>query len=177
VKGGDPRDVVRYCPVCDGFEARDKTVAVLGDEDATRESLLIRSFTKDVLWFSTHAEEDMPGEARSLWSINLKPTQEVFRRSARRFPAMARTSPSSWRSGGWARGGQAERPILLRSGSPRLSLSAIGSSFGSGGPRGEVRLGFPPARSYILSDEAEVENAPLADHAHSLTHTGTSRHR
>src|ERR1044072_7844331 len=31
---GDPRAVVRYCPICDGYEAMDRTVAVLGGADA-----------------------------------------------------------------------------------------------------------------------------------------------
>ena len=52
VSDGDPRDVVRYCPICDGHEAVDRRVAVLGGEDAAKKAAFIRTYTKDVRWFS-----------------------------------------------------------------------------------------------------------------------------
>lgn len=59
VQGGDPRDVIRYCPICDGFEALDRTVAVLGGKEAAEKARFIRSFTKDVLWFTQASAEAM----------------------------------------------------------------------------------------------------------------------
>jgi thioredoxin reductase (NADPH) len=50
--GGDPRDVIRYCPICDGYEAMDRRVAVLGGEEAAKKAVFIRTFTKNVQWFS-----------------------------------------------------------------------------------------------------------------------------
>jgi thioredoxin reductase (NADPH) len=44
---------IRYCPVCDGFEALDRTIAVLGDgEDASSKASFMRTYSKDVtlLW-------------------------------------------------------------------------------------------------------------------------------
>lgn len=49
---GDPREVIRYCPICDGYEAMDRRVAVLGGDDAARKAVFIRTYTKDVHWFS-----------------------------------------------------------------------------------------------------------------------------
>jgi thioredoxin reductase (NADPH) len=66
VLGGDPREVVRYCPICDGYEALDLTVAVLGGKEAAKKACFIRTFTKDVLWFSEGLAEAMPAEAQSL---------------------------------------------------------------------------------------------------------------
>jgi len=52
VRSGDPREVIRYCPVCDGFEATDRKIAVLGGEDAGKKASFMRTFSKDVLWFT-----------------------------------------------------------------------------------------------------------------------------
>ena len=63
VRSGDPREVIRYCPVCDGFEATDHRIAVLGGEDAGKKSSFMRTFSKDVLWFTNG--NDTPQEAQS----------------------------------------------------------------------------------------------------------------
>jgi thioredoxin reductase (NADPH) len=43
------RGLVRYCPICDGFEVTDKKVGVIGsDSHGVCEALFIRSFTSDV---------------------------------------------------------------------------------------------------------------------------------
>ena len=44
---------LRYCPVCDGFEAADRKLAVLGDgEDASSKARFLRTYSRDVtlLW-------------------------------------------------------------------------------------------------------------------------------
>ncbi|MBO9623472.1 MAG: NAD(P)/FAD-dependent oxidoreductase [Sphingomonas sp.] len=41
--------LIRYCPVCDGYEVTDKRVGVIGTGDhAAREALFLRGFTRDV---------------------------------------------------------------------------------------------------------------------------------
>lgn len=43
------RCLLRYCPVCDGYEATDQTVAVLGaDDHGVAEALFLRTFSKKV---------------------------------------------------------------------------------------------------------------------------------
>ena len=43
------RGLVRYCPICDGFEVTDKKVGVIGsDSHGVAEALFIRSYTADV---------------------------------------------------------------------------------------------------------------------------------
>jgi thioredoxin reductase (NADPH) len=43
------RGLVRYCPICDGFEVTDKKVGVIGsDSHGVAEALFLRSFTADV---------------------------------------------------------------------------------------------------------------------------------
>jgi thioredoxin reductase (NADPH) len=43
------RGLVRYCPICDGYEVTDKKVGVIGsDSHGVTEALFIRSFTADV---------------------------------------------------------------------------------------------------------------------------------
>jgi thioredoxin reductase (NADPH) len=43
------RGLVRYCPICDGYEVTDKKVGVMGsDSHGVAEAVFIRSFTADV---------------------------------------------------------------------------------------------------------------------------------
>jgi len=43
------RGLIRYCPICDGFEVTDKKVGVIGsDSHGVAEAVFIRSFTADV---------------------------------------------------------------------------------------------------------------------------------
>ena len=43
------RGLIRYCPICDGFEVTDKRVGVIGsDSHGVAEAVFIRSFTADV---------------------------------------------------------------------------------------------------------------------------------
>jgi thioredoxin reductase (NADPH) len=43
------RGLVRYCPICDGYEVTDKKIGVIGsDHHGVAEALFIRSFTADV---------------------------------------------------------------------------------------------------------------------------------
>ena len=51
------RGLLRYCPVCDGYEVTDKRVAVIGTGDhGMREALFLRGFTRDVTLVSPEAE-------------------------------------------------------------------------------------------------------------------------
>ena len=47
---------VRFCPICDGFEALDKRVGVLGSmATASGKALFMRTYTRDVVVFATDA--------------------------------------------------------------------------------------------------------------------------
>jgi len=47
---------VRYCPICDGYEAMDSRVGVLGKlDDAAKKALFLRTYTRDVTVFPTDA--------------------------------------------------------------------------------------------------------------------------
>jgi thioredoxin reductase (NADPH) len=52
---------IRYCPVCDGFEAIDRRIAVLGSgEDASSKARFMRTYSRDVtlLWQNPGAPKD-----------------------------------------------------------------------------------------------------------------------
>ena len=54
-----PADAVRYCPICDGYEAMDRRVGVLGDlENAGKKALFLRTYTRDVVLFAGDAAAD-----------------------------------------------------------------------------------------------------------------------
>ncbi|WP_298813517.1 NAD(P)/FAD-dependent oxidoreductase [uncultured Sphingomonas sp.] len=51
------RGLLRYCPVCDGYEVTDKKVGVIGTGDhGSREALFLRSYTRDVTLIAPEAE-------------------------------------------------------------------------------------------------------------------------
>lgn len=51
------RGLLRYCPVCDGYEVTDRRVAVIGTGDhGMREALFLRGFSRDVTLVSPEAE-------------------------------------------------------------------------------------------------------------------------
>jgi thioredoxin reductase (NADPH) len=55
-----PSEVIRFCPICDGYEAIDRRVGVLGDIKAGgKKALFLRTYTKDVSLFLTGKVEDV----------------------------------------------------------------------------------------------------------------------
>jgi thioredoxin reductase (NADPH) len=55
-----PCEVVRFCPICDGYEAIDRRVGVMGDIKAGgKKALFLRTYTKDVSLFLTDETEDV----------------------------------------------------------------------------------------------------------------------
>ena len=60
-----PSDVIRFCPICDGYEATDLRVGVLGDMKAGgKKALFLRTYTKDVSLFLTDETEDVDWQER-----------------------------------------------------------------------------------------------------------------
>jgi len=57
------RGLIRYCPICDGYEVTDKKVGVIGsDSHGVAEALFLRSFTRDVTLIAPHAELDLAAD-------------------------------------------------------------------------------------------------------------------
>lgn len=58
---------VRFCPVCDGYEATDKRVGVMGPlSHAVKKALFMRAYTKDVLILPTDAHPKIRAEDREM---------------------------------------------------------------------------------------------------------------
>lgn len=52
--------LLRYCPICDGFEITDKRVGVVGaGSNAFREALFLRSYTRDLTLISPEGEHGL----------------------------------------------------------------------------------------------------------------------
>lgn len=62
------RGLLRYCPICDGYEVTDKRVGLVGTGDhGMREALFLRGYTRDVTLISPGAEHELdPACARAL---------------------------------------------------------------------------------------------------------------
>lgn len=60
------RGLIRYCPVCDGYEVTDKKVAVIGTAShGTAEAQFLRTYTKDVTLISPDGEHDLADHCRT----------------------------------------------------------------------------------------------------------------
>ncbi|MEO6152144.1 MAG: NAD(P)/FAD-dependent oxidoreductase [Croceibacterium sp.] len=52
--------LLRYCPICDGYEVTDKRVGVIGSGDhGTRETLFLRGYTADLTLIAPGAEHEL----------------------------------------------------------------------------------------------------------------------
>lgn len=57
------RGLLRYCPVCDGYEVTDKRVGVIGSGDhGTAETIFLRGFTSDLTLIAPDSEHDLDEE-------------------------------------------------------------------------------------------------------------------
>ncbi|WP_354292281.1 NAD(P)/FAD-dependent oxidoreductase [Sphingomonas sp. PvP055] len=54
------RGLIRYCPICDGYEVTDKRVGVIGTGDhGMKEALFLRGYTRDVTLIAPGARHDL----------------------------------------------------------------------------------------------------------------------
>lgn len=54
------RGLLRYCPICDGYEVTDKRVAVIGTSDhGTNEVIFLRGYTRDLTLIAPDPEHDL----------------------------------------------------------------------------------------------------------------------
>lgn len=71
------RGLVRYCPVCDGFEAMHQAIAVLGaDGHGLAEALFLRTYSEDVTLLPARRTELDGAERRELVSAGIKIVDE-----------------------------------------------------------------------------------------------------
>lgn len=60
------RGLIRYCPICDGFEVTDKRVGVIGTGDhGMREALFLRGYTRNVTLIAPGAAHDLDKKCRA----------------------------------------------------------------------------------------------------------------
>ena len=60
------RGLIRYCPVCDGYEVTDKKVGVIGTGDhGMKEALFLRGFTRDVTLIAPGATHELDETCRA----------------------------------------------------------------------------------------------------------------
>ena len=60
------RGLIRYCPICDGYEVTDKRVGVIGDgAHGMREALFLRGYTRDLTLVSPSGKADLDPACRA----------------------------------------------------------------------------------------------------------------
>ena len=60
------RGLIRYCPICDGYEVTDKKVGVIGSgSNGVAEAVFLRGFTEDITLIAPHQAHDIDTEDRA----------------------------------------------------------------------------------------------------------------
>ena len=66
-------EAIRFCPICDGYEAIDRRVGVLGDIKAGgKKALFLRTYTKDVSLFLTNETNEDAGSREKLIQADVR---------------------------------------------------------------------------------------------------------
>jgi thioredoxin reductase (NADPH) len=66
-------EAIRFCPICDGYEAIDRRVGVLGDIKAGgKKALFLRTYTKDVSLFLTDETNEDAGSREKLIQADVR---------------------------------------------------------------------------------------------------------
>ena len=61
------RGLIRYCPICDGYEVTDKKVGVIGTQERGRaETIFLRSYTADLTLIAPDGPHELTSEDRRL---------------------------------------------------------------------------------------------------------------
>jgi thioredoxin reductase (NADPH) len=68
-----PSALIRFCPICDGYEAIDRRVGVLGDmKGGGKKALFLRTYTKKVSLFLTEESDEDVHWKEKLAKVNVK---------------------------------------------------------------------------------------------------------
>lgn len=72
-EGAIKADVLRYCPVCDGYEHTDRKIGVIGcDSDGAAEALFLRQFSADITLMPLLHPELSPAQMREMADAGIK---------------------------------------------------------------------------------------------------------
>ena len=67
------RGLLRYCPICDGYEVTDKSIAVIGTGGhGAREALFLRGYSKDITLVAPDAEHQIEDHEGDLDDAGIK---------------------------------------------------------------------------------------------------------
>ncbi|WP_431470699.1 NAD(P)/FAD-dependent oxidoreductase [Sphingosinithalassobacter sp. LHW66-3] len=60
------RGLLRYCPICDGYEATDQRIGVIGSGGhGMREAIFLRGYSRDVTLIAPEAEHDLDSDCQA----------------------------------------------------------------------------------------------------------------
>lgn len=92
------RGLIRYCPVCDGFEVTDKRAAIIGHgRKAFKEALFLRSYSRNITLLSPSDEHQLePGEEAQLQELGIAVQLGPFDIEIERDGIVTRTSTGTY---------------------------------------------------------------------------------
>lgn len=82
IEGATRAGLVRYCPICDGYETQGRRVAVLGrGSHGLRESLFIANWTNELTWLAMATQEEVdPAQLAQLRAAGVRIAESPPRR-------------------------------------------------------------------------------------------------
>lgn len=93
---GVSRGLIRYCPICDGYEARQLSIAVLGaDRHGAAEALFLRAYGAPITLLAQHSLELNDADLRDLAQAGI----DVVEEAVENFHLTASAVEVSWASG------------------------------------------------------------------------------
>ena len=76
---------IRFCPICDGFEAIDRRIGVLGDvEEGGKKALFLRTYTREIFLFLTDNAPDTKRDALIASGVTVLGKPQSIKRTGNR---------------------------------------------------------------------------------------------
>ena len=92
------RGLIRYCPVCDGFEVTDKHIAVIGQgAKAFQEAVFLRSYTRHITLLCPKTHDLQPGHRARLAELGIPTGGEPLEFEVEQEAIAVRTMTATYR--------------------------------------------------------------------------------
>lgn len=86
---------IRFCPICDGFEATDQRIGVLGDaEEGGKKALFLRTYTREISLILTDSAPDAKRKALIAAGVTVVGKAQSIKRSGKKLKVVVEDGPA-----------------------------------------------------------------------------------
>jgi thioredoxin reductase (NADPH) len=156
------RTRVRSCPICDGYEAMDRRIAVVGKlAHAIAEAAFLRTYSASVTVLAVDADrKEQTAACRE--GIAIVPAPRAFRQTAGGVPRSARTAPGTTSTCSMRRLAAAFIPIPLKRWGRAATPRARSRSMRTSAPRSRASTQRAPSCPICVSSSVAEGHAAIA---------------